>query len=125
VDEVIRWASPILHMRRTARTDTVLADTAIAAGDKVVMWYAAANRDPEVFDEPFRFDVTRSDNPHFAFGGGGPHFCLGAFLAKMEIQVLLEEMVGRGIRLEQRAEPVRLASNFVHGVESLQLGVMT
>jgi cytochrome P450 len=124
VDEVIRWASPILHMRRTASRDTVLAGTAIAAGDKVVMWYAAANRDPEVFDEPFRFDVTRSDNPHFAFGGGGPHFCLGAFLAKMEIQVLLEEMVGRGIRLEQRAEPVRLASNFVHGVESLQLGVM-
>ena len=124
VEEVIRWASPILHMRRTASRDTVLAGTAIAAGDKVVMWYAAANRDPEVFDEPFRFDVTRSDNPHFAFGGGGPHFCLGAFLAKMEIQVLLEEMVGRGIRLEQRAEPVRLASNFVHGVESLQLGVM-
>jgi cholest-4-en-3-one 26-monooxygenase len=111
-------------MRRTASRDTVLAGTAIAAGDKVVMWYAAANRDTEVFDEPFRFDVTRSDNPHFAFGGGGPHFCLGAFLAKMEIQVLLEEMVGRGIRLEQRAEPVRLASNFVHGVESLQLGVM-
>ena len=124
VSEIIRWQTPLAHMARTAQQDTELMGQRIAAGDKVVMWYAAANRDPEVFDEPFRFDVTRSDNPHFAFGGGGPHFCLGAFLAKMEIQVLLEEMVGRGIRLEQRAEPVRLASNFVHGVESLQLGVM-
>lgn len=124
VDEVIRWATPILHMRRTTSRETLLAGTPLAAGDKVVMWYAAANRDPEVFDEPFRFDVARSDNPHFAFGGGGPHFCLGAFLAKMEVQVLLEEMARRGVRLEQRSEPVRLASNFVHGVESLELGVL-
>ena len=124
VAEVIRWATPILHMRRTTSRETLLAGTPLAAGDKVVMWYAAANRDPEVFDEPFRFDVARSDNPHFAFGGGGPHFCLGAFLAKMEVQVLLEEMARRGVRLEQRSEPVRLASNFVHGVESLELGVL-
>jgi len=123
VDEVIRWATPVLHMRRTATTDTELAGTAIAEGDKVVMWYAGANRDPEVFSAPFRFDVTRSDNPHFAFGGGGPHFCLGAFLARMEIQVLLEEMVARNVVLEPGSAPVRLASNFVHGVASLDLGV--
>ena len=121
VDEVIRWATPILHMRRTAGSDTVLSGTQITAGDKVVMWYAAANRDPEAFDEPFRFDISRADNPHFAFGGGGPHFCLGAFLARMEIRVLLEDMAGRGVRLEKRSEPVRLASNFVHGVASLDL----
>jgi cholest-4-en-3-one 26-monooxygenase len=123
VDEVIRWATPVLHMRRTASRDTVLAGTPIAAGDKVVMWYAAANRDPAVFEDPFRFDVARADNPHFAFGGGGPHFCLGAFLARMEIQVLLEEMAHRGIHLEQRSEPVRVASNFVHGVEFVEMGV--
>ncbi len=123
VDEVIRWASPILHMRRTASVDTELAGTLIAEGDKVVMWYAGANRDPTVFEDPFRFDVTRADNPHFAFGGGGPHFCLGAFLARMEIQILLEEMVARNVVLQPRSAPVRLASNFVHGVESLDLGV--
>ncbi|MDG2427550.1 MAG: cytochrome P450 [Acidimicrobiales bacterium] len=123
VDEVIRWATPVLHMRRTASCDTELAGTSIAAGDKVVMWYAAANRDPTVFEDPFRFDVTRVENPHFAFGGGGPHFCLGAFLARMEIQVLLEEMVARNVVLQPRSAPVHLASNFVHGVASLDLGV--
>lgn len=123
VDEVIRWATPVLHMRRTASRNTELAGTPIAAGDKVVMWYAAANRDPDAFSDPFQFDVARIDNPHFAFGGGGPHFCLGAFLARMEIQVLLEEMVKRGVSLERRGEPERIASNFVHGVASVDLAV--
>lgn len=123
VDEVIRWATPVLHMRRTASQATLLAGTEIAKGDKVVMWYAAANRDPAVFDNPQDFDVSRIDNPHFAFGGGGPHFCLGAFLARMEIQVLLEEMLKSGVALERHGEPVRLASNFVHGVESVEIGV--
>lgn len=123
VDEVIRWSTPVLHMRRTASRDTELAGTPIAAGDKVVMWYAAANRDPDAFCDPFQFDVARTDNPHFAFGGGGPHFCLGAFLARMEIQVLLEEMVKRGVSLERRGEPERIASNFVHGVASVDLAV--
>ncbi len=121
VEEVIRWATPVLHMRRTAATDTELAGTQIAAGDKVVMWYASANRDPSVFEEPFTFDIARVDNPHFAFGGGGPHFCLGAFLARMEVQVLLEEMMKRrlGFRFAQPA--VRTPSNFVHGVLSVGL----
>ena len=119
VDEVIRWATPVIHMRRTAAADTVLAGTEIAAGDKVVMWYAGANRDPEVFDDPFSFDIGRVDNPHFSFGGGGPHFCLGAFLARMEIQVLLEEMVARGLSLEITEPAVHAPSNFVHGVLSV------
>ncbi len=121
VDEVIRWATPVLHMRRTAAEDTELAGTQIAKGDKVVMWYAAANRDPEVFDDPFTFDIGRDDNPHFAFGGGGPHFCLGAFLARMEIQVLLEEMVARGLGLKMTKTPVHAPSNFVHGVLSVEM----
>ena len=122
-EEVLRWATPVLHMRRTAATDTTLAGTDIAAGDKVVMWYASANRDEAVFDDPMRFDVGRVDNPHFAFGGGGPHTCLGAFLARLEIGVLLEQLAARGVVLERAGEPVRARSNFVHGVLSVDLAV--
>jgi cytochrome P450 len=121
VEEVLRWATPVLHMRRTAAVDTELAGTAIAAGEKVVMWYVSANRDAEQFDDPYRFDIARPDNLHLSFGGGGPHFCLGAFLARMEIKVLIEEMVRRGIGLEQAGDAVRVASNFVHGVRSVDM----
>ncbi len=123
VEEVLRWATPVLHMRRTAAVDTELAGTPIAAGDKVVMWYASANRDPDVFEDPFRFDIGRDPNPHVAFGGGGAHFCLGAFLARMEIRVLLEELIAAGVDLVPEAAPVRAPSNFVHGVLSVGLGV--
>ena len=118
-EEILRWATPIMHMRRTATTDTELAGTEIAEGDKVVMWYASANRDEDVFEDPFRFDLGRTDNEHFAFGGGGPHLCLGAFLARLEVTVLLEEMAKRSICLEQTSEPLRARSNFVHGVLSV------
>jgi len=123
VEEVLRWATPVMHMRRTAAVDTSLAGTEIAAGDKVVMWYTSANRDPEVFEDPARFDISRLDYEHVSFGGGGPHFCLGAFLARMEIRVLLEEMLKRNLVLSKEGEPVRAPSNFVHGVLSLDLGV--
>lgn len=122
-EEVLRWASPVLHMRRTARTDCELAGTRIAEGDKVVMWYASANRDEAMFDDPLAFDVGRVDNEHYAFGGGGPHTCLGAFLARLEIAVLLEEMTNRQISLERTGEPVRLPSNFVRGVVSVDMAV--
>jgi len=121
VEEVLRWATPVLHMRRTARCDTALAGTAVAAGDKVVMWYASANRDPETFADPFRFDVARSPNDHFSFGGGGHHFCLGASLARLEIRVLLEELLKRRVALRRAGEPQRIASNFVHGVASVAM----
>jgi cytochrome P450 len=125
VEEVLRWATPVLHMRRTAAHDTELAGTAISAGDKVVMWYCSANRDEAEFDQPFTFDVGRQDNAHFAFGGGGPHFCLGAFLARMELRVLFEEMSARGMALEMLGEPTRAPSNFVHGVLSADMAVRT
>ena len=123
-EEILRWATPVMHMRRTVTTDTELAGTRIAKGDKVVMWYASANRDEAVFEDAFRFDVGRFDagranSDHFAFGGGGPHLCLGAFLARLEVTVLLEEMAKRSICLEQTSEPVRARSNFVHGVLSV------
>lgn len=121
VEEVLRWATPVLHMRRTAATDTELAGTPIAAGDKVVMWYAAANRDPEVFEQPDAFDIGRADNPHVSFGGGGPHFCLGAFLARMEIGVLFDEMRRRGLSLARTGEVTHAPSNFVHGVLSVDM----
>ncbi len=121
VEEVLRWATPVMHMRRTARCDTALAGTDIAAGEKVVMWYSSANRDPDAFPDPFNFDIARSPNEHFAFGGGGHHFCLGASLARMEIKVLLTELCARGIGLRGTGEPARIASNFVHGVASLPM----
>lgn len=120
-EEVLRWATPVLHMRRTAAIDTSLAGTDIGAGQKVVMWYASANNDEAAFADPRSFDVARAENPHFAFGGGGPHMCLGAFLARLEITVLLEEMVARNMTLRRTSDPVRTRSNFVHGVLSVDM----
>ena len=124
VEELLRWATPVLHMRRTATDDTELSGTPIARGDKVVMWYPAANRDPAVYDHPFDFDISRETNPHFSFGGGGPHFCLGAFLARMEIRILLEEMLNRKLALRQVGAADRVASNFIHGILSVEMEVM-
>ncbi|MGH1491640.1 MAG: cytochrome P450 [Acidimicrobiales bacterium] len=120
-EEILRVAAPVMHMRRTAAVDTTLAGTDIAAGQKVVMWYASANFDETVFDDPRSFLVDRPENPHFAFGGGGSHMCLGAFLARLEITVLLEEMLARGMTLAQQGEPERTRSNFVHGILSVDM----
>ena len=124
VEELLRWATPVLHMRRTATADTELSGTPVSQGDKVVMWYSAANRDPAVYDHPFDFDVSRETNSHFSFGGGGPHFCLGAFLARMEIRILLEEMLNRKMALRQIGAPTRVASNFIHGILSVEMEVV-
>jgi len=118
-EEVLRWSTPILHMRRTATEDTELAGTPIAKGDKVVMWYASANRDEVVFEDPTAFDIGRCDNAQFSFGGGGPHFCLGAWLARLEISELFAEMADRAMSLTMTNQPVRTPSNFVHGVLSV------
>src|SRR5713226_9631313 len=99
-EEMLRWASPVMHFRRTATEDLTLGGQKIAAGDKIVIWYVSANRDESVFDDPMRFNIERSPNEHVAFGGGGPHFCLGANLARMEIRVLFEEVLNRWTDLE-------------------------
>jgi cytochrome P450 len=120
VEEIIRYATPVLHFRRTATKDTEIDGHPIAAGDKVVMWYASSNFDEEFFENPLKFDVSRPTRPkHLAFGAQGPHHCIGASLARLEIKILLEEMQKRRILVERTGKIVRTRSNFVNGVLSL------
>ena len=121
-EEVIRYSSPILYFRRTATRDCTLAGTPIAAGEKVVMWYSAADFDEAVFDDPLRFDAARPTPPaNVAFGGGGAHFCLGASLARLELVELIDEILARDLRIELVDEPTYVDSNFVNGVEKLEV----
>ena len=119
VEEIVRWATPVIHFRRTATEDTQIGAQAIGAGDKVVMWYNAANRDERAFDDPYRFDVSRAPNDHFGYGGGGPHFCLGANLARREIAVMFDELLHRLPDLEISGPPDWLLSAFIHGIKRM------
>jgi len=118
-EEILRWASPVMYFRRNVTCDTELRGQPIKAGDKVSIWYISANRDEEIFDDPFRFDIKRSPNEHVAFGGGGSHFCLGASLARMEINILLEELVKRVPAPKMVGDVKRLRSNFINGIKHL------
>jgi cholest-4-en-3-one 26-monooxygenase len=119
VEEILRWASPVMYFRRNITRDITYKGHDLREGDKITLWYISANRDETVFDDPYAFDITRDPNPHIAFGGGGPHFCLGANLARMEMKVLFEELVRRAPRVEQLGNPDRLRSNFIHGIKHL------
>ena len=118
-EEVLRWASPVMYFRRNVTKDTEVRGQMIEAGEKVSIWYVSANRDEEVFDDPFRFDVLRTPNDHIAFGGGGPHFCLGASLARLEIKVVFEELAKRVPTLVRAGDADRLRSNFIGGIKHL------
>ena len=118
-EEILRWASPVMHLRRNVTMDTELRGQELKAGDKVSIWYVSANRDEEVFDDPFRFDIERQPNEHLAFGGGGPHFCMGASLARMELRVLFEELARRLPALKALGSPAPLRSNVVAGIKHL------
>ncbi|MCX6481193.1 MAG: cytochrome P450 [Mycobacterium sp.] len=118
VEEVLRWSSPLLHMRRTATQDVTVNGSDIKAGDKVVLWYISGNRDEAVFTDPFTFDILRNPNPHVAFGGGGPHFCLGAALARTMLRSLLTEVYTR-IPDISAPEPDFQIVNFINGINSL------
>ena len=120
-EEILRWASPQIHFRRTAVCDTELAGVSISAGDKVVMWYISANYDERAFADPFTLDLSRDPNPHVTFGGGGPHICLGAWMARLEVRVFLEEVVRRIRRIQLDGQPERIRSNFINGLKHLPL----
>jgi cytochrome P450 len=123
VEEFLRWASPVYHFRRTATRDVELGGQKIAAGDKVVMWFASGNRDEAVFDEPYRFDVTRSNIDHVTFGKGSPHVCLGNSLARMEIRLMFTELLPRLKDIELAGEVTRVRSNFVNGIKKFPVRV--
>ena len=122
-DEILRWSTPVLHFRRTAAVDAEVRGQAIAAGDKVVVWYVSANFDEEVFEDPFRFDVGRSPNRHITFGGGGPHFCLGAHLAKLEVQVMFDELLARIRDMELAGPTRRMRTNFTNALKAMPVRV--
>ena len=119
VDEIVRWASPVIFMRRTVTRPTELSGQPLAEGDKVLLFYNSANRDEAVFADPYRFDVTRQPNPHLGFGAAGPHFCLGAHLARREITVMFRELFRQLPDIEATGPPDRLRSNFINGIKHL------
>lgn len=119
VEEIVRIASPVVWMRRTATEDAELNGQRFAAGDKLLLFYWSGNRDEQVFDNPGRFDITRDPNPHLGFGGPGPHFCLGAHLARREITVMFRELFQRLPDIHATGEPDQLRSSFINGIKHL------
>ena len=117
VEEFLRFASPVYHMRRTATKNSKLGGREIKADDKVVCWFASGNRDEEIFVDPHRFDVTRKPNEHMTFGRGGPHLCLGNSLARLEIQIMFEDLLARDVELHHNGTIDYLRSNFIHGIK--------
>jgi cytochrome P450 len=120
-EEIVRWATPVIHFRRTATEDTEIAGQPIAAGEKVVMWYNSGNRDERVFENPYTFDVRREPHPaQIGFGAGGPHFCLGANLARREMTVMFDVIRDRLPSLRITGEPAYLQSSFINGIKRMQ-----
>ena len=124
VEEILRWSTPVNVFRRTATCDVELHGETIREGDSVAMFYASANRDERVFADPDRFDITRDPNPHVTFGGGGPHFCLGANLARLEMRTLFGELARRCERIEPTGEVTRLRSYFINGIKTLPVNLV-
>jgi cholest-4-en-3-one 26-monooxygenase len=121
VDEIVRWASPVHCFQRTALTDVELGGVTIREGQRVGLFYSSANYDESVFDKPFGFNVLRNPNPHLAFGGNGPHFCIGANLARMEIKLIFNELADQIPDISKLAEPQRLRSGWINGVKELSV----
>lgn len=119
VEEFVRWVTPFTHFRRTATRDTEIRGVPIKSGDKIVTWFASSNRDEEAFEDPFRFDVGREPNRHHGFGAGGPHYCLGSGLARLELRVLIEESAERIPPLELAGPPDRVRSALLSALYSL------
>ncbi|MEU5953657.1 cytochrome P450 [Streptomyces sp. NPDC047525] len=120
-EEIVRWATPVVSFQRTATQDTEIGDVTIRKGDRVGIFYSSANNDPEVFDEPGKFDISRDPNPHLGFGGGGPHFCLGKSLAVLEINLIFNAIADALPDLRLVSDPRRLRSAWLNGVKELQV----
>jgi cytochrome P450 len=125
VEEIVRWATPVIHFRRTATVDTEVRGVPIAAGDKVVVWLMSGNYDELQFADPHSFDLARRPNPHVAFGRGGPHFCLGAHLAKLEVNVMFEELLPRLGSIKLTGPALRIQSNFTNALRTMPVRVAT
>lgn len=123
VEELLRWANPVYHFRRTATRDLELGGKQIREGDKVVMWFASGNRDESVFEDPYAIDVTRTNVDHMTFGKGSPHLCLGNALARMEIRLMFEELLPRLGDIELTGEVRRVRSNFVNGIKAFPVAI--
>lgn len=121
LDELLRYITPAMYFGRTVTRDTELHGQHLKNGDFVIMWFVAGNRDPAVFEDPHRFNANRPRNPHIAFGAGGPHFCIGSHLAKLEAELLFAELAERGIKLALAGKPRRLPGNFINGLRGLQM----
>jgi cytochrome P450 len=119
-EEIVRWSSPVIYMRRTLLEDVEVRGTTIRAGEKVAMFYSSANRDEDHFADPYRFDMRRDPNPQVGFGAGGPHFCLGANLARREITMAFRELHRQVPDIHASSEPALLRSGFIHGIKRLQ-----
>jgi cholest-4-en-3-one 26-monooxygenase len=119
VEEFLRWVSPLIYFRRTLQRDAVVGGQQMREGDKVAMYYGSANRDEAVYEDGDVFDVGRSPNAHLAFGGGGPHFCLGASLARLEIGCMFQEILSRMPDMELASDVKRLRSNFINGIKHM------
>ena len=122
-EEMIRWASPTMYFRRTATQDFELHGKQVREGDKVLLWFVSGNRDESQFDNPFTIDLQRSPNRHMSFGQGGPHVCLGMWLARLEVRLLLQELVKRIESIEMAGQHEFLRSNFVGGIKKLPIAV--
>ena len=122
-EELLRWTSVTMHFRRTATHDVELGGRRMAAGDKVLIWYMSANYDEDQFADPYHLDLTRTPNDHVTFGRNGPHFCLGAWLARLEVRVTFEELLPRLADIRPDGEPARLRSNFIAGIKHLPVRV--
>jgi cytochrome P450 len=122
-DEMIRWASPTTHFRRTATRDFTFHDQHVRAGDKVLLWFISGNRDEHGIDDPYTLRLDRARNPSLSFGQGGPHICLGMWLAKLEVAIVMQELAKRLDTIEQVADHSYLRSNFIHGIKYLPVRV--
>lgn len=120
IDEIIRWATPVMSFQRTATRDTILGGQQIKAGDRLAMMYSSGNFDEDVFTDPMRFDISRSPNPHLSFGGHGAHYCIGANLARLEVELIFDAIIELIPDLRQIGEPERLRSAWLNGIKTIE-----